>query len=379
MVRPFVDELEVIMIVDDERKIPIAREYGARICHAEDGVQASALWLKTAIASGADWIWLPEWRNVNNSNESDTSLMRSKLREVADDIFALVVNRECNGRLQDILFCLVRNCHAALSKVSTCHTVESLIASFSGHLQYVTLDGRVAGNITCKHETEEQHRGQVPPKSQRTHLPVEQWLEPWVPQSGRVFIDVGANVGIWTRWLAPTFDHVFAIEPNPQVVDELKRGLPGNVTVLNVAAWSHATSVTFSQFAASVHLSAYFKDEGIHTGTPTGEIELPCFPIDELSIDGPIDFIKCDTEGAEVRCLQGAEGTIRRHRPWLLIEIHSIENFADVSRLLAEWGYVFSIIRDPNYEPFSGLWYAHCWLSCQAGMHGTCGLVDGKA
>src|SRR5690606_22799611 len=91
---------------------------------------------------------------------------------------------------------------------------------------------------------------------------------------------------------------------------------------------------------------------------------LPCRSVDGLDLTD-VDFIKCDTEGAEIECLLGAEQTIRRDRPWLLIESHSSGNFSQLTRLLAEWGYMFTVIRDPHYKPFSKLWYEHCWLSCQ--------------
>ena len=62
-------------------------------------------------------------------------------------------------------------------------------------------------------------------------------LELWVPQGGRVFVDVGANVGTWTRWLAPRFQHVHAIEPNPDALPILRATLPHNATVHDIGAW----------------------------------------------------------------------------------------------------------------------------------------------
>src|SRR3954453_12438803 len=132
----------------------------------------------------------------------------------------------------------------------------------------------------------------------------EWWLDTWVPLSGRVFVDVGANPGSWTHWLAPHFDHVHAVEPNPEAVAELRANLPANVTVHPVGAWSTETTVTFSCYAETVHTSAYFGEEGINTGPRAGQVELPCRPLDALEIAGPVDFLKCDTEGAEVEVLR---------------------------------------------------------------------------
>jgi FkbM family methyltransferase len=194
---------------------------------------------------------------------------------------------------------------------------------------------------------------------------LEYWLEPWVPQKGRVFVDVGANVGTWTRWLAPRFARVHAIEPNPEALPELRAHLPANAIVHEVAAWHCETILTFSRFAEPEHLSSFFQEEGINTGPKRGTIELPCCRIDSLGIGGPVDFMKCDTEGAEIECLLGAEGLIQRDRPGLLVEVHSSRNFLALARLLANWEYLFTIVRHPDYQPFSHFWYEHCWFSCQ--------------
>jgi FkbM family methyltransferase len=194
---------------------------------------------------------------------------------------------------------------------------------------------------------------------------LEWWLEPWVPRSGRVFVDVGANVGTWTHWLAPHFQRGYAIEPDPDAVAVLRGHLPANVTAHAVGAWHTETTLTFSRYAETVHTSAYFNEEGINTGLRTGSIELPCRPLDALEIAGPVDFLKCDTEGAEVQVLLGAEELIGRDRPWLLIEAHTLENCLTLTRMLAQWNYLFTIVRHPDYEAFSEWWYAHCWFSCQ--------------
>lgn len=196
----------------------------------------------------------------------------------------------------------------------------------------------------------------------------EYWLASWVPQGGRVFVDVGANTGTWTRWLAPRFQHVHAIEPNPDALPVLRANLPHNVTVHDVGAWHYETILTFTRFADSAHMSSFFKEEGINTGPKVGTIDLRCCAIDSVGISQGVDFLKCDIEGAEIECLLGAEQLILRDRPWLFVETHSSGNFISLVRLLANWDYLFTIIRHPDYEPFSRLWFEHCWFSCQPSL-----------
>lgn len=206
---------------------------------------------------------------------------------------------------------------------------------------------------------------ELPPPGSEAWLP-EPWLRRHVPRSGRTFLDIGANYGAWTRWLAPRFEEIHAVEPNPAALVQLLRQLPANVTVHEVGAWNRSGQVRFSQFAQSVHLSAYFETQGINTGPQRGVIDLPCMPVDDLPISGPVDFIKCDTEGAEVECLRGAEQLIARDRPRLVIEIHSLENFRRVTRLLSDWRYSSLVVRDPNYAAFSRNWFSHCWLVAES-------------
>jgi FkbM family methyltransferase len=182
-------------------------------------------------------------------------------------------------------------------------------------------------------------------------------------------VDVGANVGTWTTWLAGSFERGYAIEPDPDALAILQTNVPDNVEIYPLAAWSVETTLSFSRYAETVHTSAFFAEEGINTGRRLGTLELPCRPLDALGIDGPVDFLKCDTEGAEVQVLRGAERLIRRDRPWLLIEVHSLENCLALSRILAKWNYLCNIVRHPDYPVFSHWWYAHCWFSCQPLEH----------
>jgi FkbM family methyltransferase len=193
----------------------------------------------------------------------------------------------------------------------------------------------------------------------------EWWLEGWFPQDGRIAVDIGANAGLWTRRLAATFGHVHAIEPNPRALAELRSNLPENATVHPVAAWDRDTQLEFALFASSEHMSSHFRGEGINTGAQTGTVTLPACRIDALGIAGPVDFVKCDTEGAELECLHGAEQMIRRDRPCLLIEAHTARNCIALARLLADWDYLLSVVRHPDYARYSPLWHAHCWFACQ--------------
>jgi FkbM family methyltransferase len=195
----------------------------------------------------------------------------------------------------------------------------------------------------------------------------EPWLTSFVPEKGEVAIDIGANKGIWTRYLAGRFRVVHAIEPNPEVLPELRAELPANVIVYAVAAWEEETVLNFKRYASPEHLSAF--NEGTllgqmgAVGPVLGYIELPAARLDSLPLSGKIDFIKCDTEGGEYQCMRGAEKLIRENRPLLLIEIHSSENFKHLKEFFIEMDYVYLVIEHPLIPEDSPYRAEHFWLA----------------
>jgi hypothetical protein len=69
-------------------------------------------------------------------------------------------------------------------------------------------------------------------------------------------------------------------------------------------------------------------------------VEVRTLALDEVDA-ARVDFIKLDVEGMELEALQGAEKTIERSRPVLLIE--KIKTDAEqLTRRLRDWGYTMA-------------------------------------
>ena len=51
----------------------------------------------------------------------------------------------------------------------------------------------------------------------------------------KISIDIGANVGTLTYYLARHSAHVYAYEPNPELAAKLRRGFGSNVSVVEAA------------------------------------------------------------------------------------------------------------------------------------------------
>src|SRR5208283_2452479 len=68
-------------------------------------------------------------------------------------------------------------------------------------------------------------------------------------------------------------------------------------------------------------------------------ITVPLVTVDGLGLAG-VTFMKIDVDGHEIPVLRGAEDTIKRDQPRLLIEVEQrIQPVTDVTGLLESWGY----------------------------------------
>ena len=63
--------------------------------------------------------------------------------------------------------------------------------------------------------------------------------------------------------------------------------------------------------------------------------EIQLVRLDDEGIDGRIDLVKCDIEGAEKAFLDGAQGIIRRDRPLLVLEWNPSEETYGIDEILA--------------------------------------------
>jgi FkbM family methyltransferase len=140
-------------------------------------------------------------------------------------------------------------------------------------------------------------------------------------QTGDVVIDLGANVGSFTRFaLSKGAAKVVAFEPEPRHIAILKLGFAkeiqeGRVVLIEAAAGAEKTTLRFQ----SAGLVSRFDE--------AGEITVPVFKIDtvveELGLKR-VDFIKADIEGAERDALKGAEQTIKKFGPRMALCIYHL-------------------------------------------------------
>lgn len=167
-------------------------------------------------------------------------------------------------------------------------------------------------------------------------------------KDGDTVIDVGANVGHYTlhlsRCVGPT-GRVIAFEPIPQTFELLSSNVSAsramNVTLVNMAASSQTGVVSMDLPKFGSGMDNYYRAS---IGA-AGRYRVLCAPIDSFSLS-KVRLIKVDAEGHDWEVLKGAERTILRDHPVLIIEA-SLED--PICEWMVQHGYVVSQVSDsPN-------------------------------
>ena len=164
-------------------------------------------------------------------------------------------------------------------------------------------------------------------------------------------VDVGVWLGPWTYWLARRVYRVHAIEPNPSMVDFLRRSVASNVNVYAAAA-SNSTGSDVLNFPimgfGSEGTATLKKIEGAATS-----VQVDLLRIDDLCLDD-VRFMKIDVEGHELQVLEGALETLRSQSPVLLTELDYREgDFGEIARLLESLGYQGKVLIEGSWTNLS--------------------------
>ena len=126
-------------------------------------------------------------------------------------------------------------------------------------------------------------------------------------------LDIGANVGLWSRDLTEAFAHVISFEPISDFRDCLVKNVPASN--LEVRGCALGEEDTFINMIITVENTGHS-----HVDTSTmGHGTTPMYRLDSLELP-KIDYIKIDCEGYENTILRGARQTIMRDRPVMVVE-----------------------------------------------------------
>ena len=174
-------------------------------------------------------------------------------------------------------------------------------------------------------------------------------LARWVP-AGTVAIDVGANIGFFTvrfaRWVGRS-GRVIAVEPEARNIRQLRRRIGND----KLGAHVEVVEGVAAESPGTLRLKLNPHHPADHKIGASG-VTVRAWTIDELWRERQcpkVSLIKIDVQGAEIRVLRGARGTIGQCHPALFVEV-------DDAALLAA-GYsanqLFDVIEGLGYSIYN--------------------------
>lgn len=158
-------------------------------------------------------------------------------------------------------------------------------------------------------------------------------------EPGKVFFDLGANVGFYTLLasvLVRENGTVFAFEPLPRNLHYLDRHMElnrvTNVTVVRAAVSSHPGKTLFydmGEEGGGGQISSAFDAAEASTRVPRVPAQAT-LPVDLVQLDDLVsrgeapapDYIKIDVEGAEADVLAGSRTILKTQKPIIFLSTH---------------------------------------------------------
>ena len=181
---------------------------------------------------------------------------------------------------------------------------------------------------------------------------------PELIKQGTDTIDVGVYRGVYSYELSRLSNHVHLFEANPIIYEYLQKNLTR--IIKNITLYNYALSDRkgIAKFRVPIRRKTIFQsqfEEKYHAGRGTihepnvfdkfDKFDVKTIKLDDFEFSNKISLIKIDVEGHELKVIDGAKETIKKHKPNLLVEIqeqHSKE------KLLKSISY----IQNLHYECF---------------------------
>lgn len=179
---------------------------------------------------------------------------------------------------------------------------------------------------------------------------------------GACFVDVGANVGLFTLIAGKTVGpsgRVMAIEPTPSTARALRatitvNGLSDRVTVNELAAGARRTqsSLRVGDICGRNFLVSDFGIEPSDSGAPASpghqtsgfeqstefkSIEVQVVPLDDVIAGAAVDMVKIDVEGWEPQVVDGMSRTIAANPNIIIILEFGPEHIQRVGLTVDQW------------------------------------------
>ena len=137
----------------------------------------------------------------------------------------------------------------------------------------------------------------------------------------KMFVDVGAHVGLWSMWWSPLMDATLAFEPIPTMAALYHANMKGrgayHLEEKAVGEFPGTLKLAFNPENTGNTHKVHSKDEGLDVFT----VPLTTVDYEIVRFAGPrVGAMKIDCEGTELEVVKGATLMIDRDRPVIIVE-----------------------------------------------------------
>ena len=135
----------------------------------------------------------------------------------------------------------------------------------------------------------------------------------YIKKNKNTAVDIGAHCGFWSFYLSLNFKKTYAFEP----IDIFRRCFIKNITSENVELMPFA----IGEINKLISLNVDYKNSGAtHISEKVDDLnKVEMKKLDEFQFED-LDFVKIDVEGYEGNVVIGAENTLKKHKPIIIIE-----------------------------------------------------------
>jgi FkbM family methyltransferase len=154
--------------------------------------------------------------------------------------------------------------------------------------------------------------------------------------------DIGAHIGLFSRFLAERSSRVVSFEPDPVLFRTLKRFAPSNVEPRNIALSDSSGSGVLA--TPIIGGEAGRGNGSVAAAAEPGAIavNIQLARLDDQNLSN-LQFMKIDVEGHELAVLRGGANVLREERPTIWMEVeqrfYPDRPLADVLKEIESYGY----------------------------------------
>lgn len=133
----------------------------------------------------------------------------------------------------------------------------------------------------------------------------------------KTFLDVGANIGVWSISMRPHFEHVVSYEPSPRNLECLRLNYTGETDIREKALGNQTGRVSFKDSIGNCGNGRVRPDLEITEDGAAYEVDI--VKLDDEGIED-CSLIKIDVQGFEWPVLLGGQKLIETQLPWVTVE-----------------------------------------------------------